>query len=327
MALTDLGRVCPVPQGAYNAATPYSRLDIVTFEGSSYICKSSTTGNSPIDTTYWQILAQGALGAAGTPSRPNLLHNWDFRNPVNQRAVSGTISTAGYFYDRWMLNSGSIVTNAAYLTLGAGTEIEQRIEGNLLAGETVTVSVMAGGTVFIGMGAMPISGTASVTLVGWGTATLGYATGYMYIRLSPTAASNVVQVKLELGTVSTLVYDPPMDYGTELAKCRRYFFKLGGDSPAPYYRFPNGVAVSSTIVGSHIAFPTKMRVTPTMSYVGAFMFIDGGNVSSIAPSSDGDGTDSHYVSYLAATAKTPGYSYSIRANNDITTALMFSADL
>ncbi|MDD4280571.1 MAG: hypothetical protein PHX74_12650 [Candidatus Sumerlaeales bacterium] len=201
----------------------------------------------------------------------NLLHNWDFRNPVNQRAISGTITTAGYFYDRWMLNSGSVVTNAAYLTLGAGTEIEQRIEGNLLAGETVTVSVMAGGMVFIGTGAMPISGTASVTLAGWGTATLGYATGYMYVRLSPTAASNVVRVKLEFGTVSTLAYDPPTDYGTELAKCMRYFQVLGN-----YYGFP-GYAFATQAAIVFIYLPVPMRISPSVSN-NSFTMVQNGTV-------------------------------------------------
>ena len=270
MALTDLGRVCPVPQGAYNAVTPYSRLDIVTFEGSSYVCKSSTTGNSPIDTTYWQILAQGALGAAGTPSRPNILHNWDFHNAVNQREFSGAISTAGYFYDRWMLNSGTVTVGTNFLAIASAARIEQRIEGLYLAGETVTVSVMAGSTVYSGTGTMPTStGTVGVTLTGWGSATLGYATGYMYVRLSPTAASNVMQVKLEIGTVSTLAYDPPMDYGAELLKCQRYFLNLGA------YAFWQGYAFSSTVGVGDISVPTKMRITPTLSTT-AFNIVSNG---------------------------------------------------
>ncbi|MDD4280292.1 MAG: hypothetical protein PHX74_11235, partial [Candidatus Sumerlaeales bacterium] len=171
---------------------------------------------------------------------------------------SGTISTVGYFYDRWMLNSGSVVTNAAYLTLGAGTEIEQRIEGTLLAGETVTVSAMAGGTVFIGTGTMPISGTASVTLAGWGTATLGYATGYMYVRLAPTAASNVVRVKLEFGTVSTLAYDPPMDYAVELLKCQRFMRMASG----PVWNA--GLIDNSLAIEFEIPYPDGMRITPTL---------------------------------------------------------------
>ena len=189
---------------------------------------------------------------------PNILHNWDFRNPVNQRGVSGAISTGTYFYDRWIRNSGTVTTNAAYLTIGAAAVIEQRIEGNLLAGETVTVTVKVGASYISGSGTFPTSaGTASVTLTGWGTAALGYATGYMYVRLSPTAASNVVRVKLEMGTVSTLAYDPPMDYGAELLKCQRYLFL--------YNAYVATTAQVDTNACHFIALTTStMRVLPSI---------------------------------------------------------------
>lgn len=198
------------------------------------------------------------LSAPSLYGHRNILHNYDFRNPVNKRAVSGAISTGGYFYDRWILNSGTVTTNADYLTIGASAEIKQRIEGNLLAGETVTASVMVGGTVFSGTGIMPTSsGTVSVTVTGWGTATLGYATGYMYVRLSPTAASNVVRVKLEMGTVSTLAYDPPMDYGAELLKCQRYLKRFEGD-------FARMVSYTPDILYFAMIQATAFRITPTL---------------------------------------------------------------
>lgn len=53
----------------------------------------------------------------GQVSGENLLHNWDFRNPVNQRGVSGTVSSAGYFYDRWKLVSGEVVIGSGSITL------------------------------------------------------------------------------------------------------------------------------------------------------------------------------------------------------------------
>lgn len=199
-------------------------------------------------------------------SNPNLLHNWDFRNPVNQRGVSGTISATGYFYDRWILNSGAVTTNDAYLTVGAGAVIEQRIEGNLLSGATVTVSVMVGGEVYSGAGTMPTSaGTALVTLTGWGTATLGYAEGYMYVRLSPTAASNVQAVKLGLGTVSTLAYDPPMDHAVELQKCQRFYYRIAALSGGRTF----GMSMSGSNKGDFnvlINHPVGMRIQPTITH-------------------------------------------------------------
>ena len=56
---TSAGRVLIIPKGEYNASTTYSMLDLVTYQGSSYVCKQTSTGNLPTNTTYWQLSAQG----------------------------------------------------------------------------------------------------------------------------------------------------------------------------------------------------------------------------------------------------------------------------
>lgn len=62
----DLGRVMPVAQGAYSTTKTYVPLDIVTYNGSSYICLATNTGKAPTDMTYWQSLAmRGSDGPAG----------------------------------------------------------------------------------------------------------------------------------------------------------------------------------------------------------------------------------------------------------------------
>ena len=236
-----------------------------------------------------ELIDNGDIDVGGGGGQ-NILHNWDFRNPVNQRAVTGAITTGTYFYDRWIRNSGTVTTNAAYLTVGAAAVIEQRIEGNLLAGETVTVSVMVGGTVYSGTGIMPTSGTASVTLTGWGTATLGYATGYMYVRLAPTAASNVVRVKLEFGTVSTLAYDPPMDHGVELPKCRRYF---RNDLQSLYVP----IHATTTECSFQVNLNPPMRVIPTITISNLASLIYMRGVDAYTPNSENvsDASVSRYL--------------------------------
>lgn len=47
------------PQGVYSSGTSYVIADSVAYNGSSYIAKTSTTGNLPTDTDYWQLLATG----------------------------------------------------------------------------------------------------------------------------------------------------------------------------------------------------------------------------------------------------------------------------
>ena len=57
--MISAGRVLLMPKGAYNPSTTYEILDIVSYNGSSYIAKGTTTGNLPTDTTYWQLSAYG----------------------------------------------------------------------------------------------------------------------------------------------------------------------------------------------------------------------------------------------------------------------------
>lgn len=56
--IINAGRIAPIPKGDYNAATAYEHLDIVSYEGSSYICKQDTTaGILPTNTEYWQLMS------------------------------------------------------------------------------------------------------------------------------------------------------------------------------------------------------------------------------------------------------------------------------
>lgn len=120
---------------------------------------------------------------------PNLLDNSDFTNPVNQRGVSGTISTAGYFIDRWKLVSGTVQITAEGLVLN-GT-ISQILEN--AAGTDVTASSSAGAASYD-------NSTKTFTLT---------ATG-----------QTITWAKLEKGSVATPYV--PKGYGAELAECLRY---------------------------------------------------------------------------------------------------------
>jgi hypothetical protein len=56
-----------VPKGEYDNATAYVVGDSVSYDGSSYVCTTNSTGNLPTDTSYWQLLAsKGDTGPAGT---------------------------------------------------------------------------------------------------------------------------------------------------------------------------------------------------------------------------------------------------------------------
>lgn len=66
MARQNLGRVAMVSKGEYSSATSYEKLDIVTYDGSSYVCKKDSIGNLPTNTEYFDVLAEkGTKGENG----------------------------------------------------------------------------------------------------------------------------------------------------------------------------------------------------------------------------------------------------------------------
>ena len=51
------GRVLQIHKGDYNSTVTYNPLDEVLYNGSTYVCKQTSTGNVPTNTTYWQLVA------------------------------------------------------------------------------------------------------------------------------------------------------------------------------------------------------------------------------------------------------------------------------
>jgi hypothetical protein len=63
----DLGKITTTLEGDFNPSNVYERLDIVTFDGSSYISKIDNNNFPLTDTTAWQLSAKkGDTGADGT---------------------------------------------------------------------------------------------------------------------------------------------------------------------------------------------------------------------------------------------------------------------
>ena len=62
MATIDVGKIRFNWLGAYSASTEYSKDDVVSYSGSSwvYIKATAATGQTPADNTYWDIMADGS---------------------------------------------------------------------------------------------------------------------------------------------------------------------------------------------------------------------------------------------------------------------------
>ena len=72
MPRTILGKVSLTPKGEYSPDTAYTALDVVGYEGSSWLALQDVTGVAPAEGESWMLLAkkgdrgeQGVRGPAG----------------------------------------------------------------------------------------------------------------------------------------------------------------------------------------------------------------------------------------------------------------------
>lgn len=61
--MISAGRVLIMPKGAFDINTQYEMLDLVSYNGSSYLALTTTIGNLPTDTTKWMLSAYGGNAA------------------------------------------------------------------------------------------------------------------------------------------------------------------------------------------------------------------------------------------------------------------------
>lgn len=212
---------------------------------------------------------------------PNLLDNSDFTNPVNQRGVSGTISTAGYFIDRWKLISGTVqITENGLVLNGTMSQILENA-----AGTDVTASASAG--------------------------TASYDNSTKTFTLTATGQT-ITWAKLEKGSVATPYV--PKGYGAELAECQRYFKRVGN-------RGFRGWATNETNVVCCLTLATQMRVKPTITPVGTLTAYDEvSSVTVTMDSSTGSTVDTARIT-AHGTGLTAFRPYSLLGNVDISADL------
>lgn len=175
---------------------------------------------------------------------PNLLDNWYFGNPVNQRG-STEYTAIGYSIDRWInsnakttIDSGLTVTSTLY-----DNNLFQKIDTALwssLVGKKVTLSFLVTaitGTWVPGFANVPI-GSISKTGIAYTTVTVSGGTpdAIKFISLGSEAGNSItiLAAKLELGSTQTLahlengnwVLNEIPDYGEQLRKCQRYYYQV-----------------------------------------------------------------------------------------------------
>lgn len=90
--IVDVSAIIPIVtlviKGEYNATTTYSVLDVVFYDGSSWVCTATSVGHTPADgSPYWQLLVSGEMPHLGYFSSYQVLEQ-RYPNPeVGQWAV------------------------------------------------------------------------------------------------------------------------------------------------------------------------------------------------------------------------------------------------
>lgn len=269
-------------------------------------------------------------------SNPNLLDNWYFADPINQRGKA-EYTEGGYTIDRWKShrnNRFDVDTGTFYFDVGnTYQQLSQVIEGwKGLIDKTVTLSALVETDVefYIRI----IYGTSAsnelIQLVPAGTKGVVSVTGIIpqgatQVWVQPVTSRNttptsgsvkLTAAKLELGSEQTLAHqnaegnwvlnDPPPNKQQELAKCQRYFIKQG------LYTQISGGTYATGAISAGIALPVAMRTTPSIKYdiesTNNCVIVDGTKhlITSITPIMYGmtvmlnitiDGTLTRYVPY------------------------------
>lgn len=252
-----------------------------------------------------------AVAMALQLSNPNLLDNWYFGNPVNQRNVSGAIDAVGYFLDRWKLVSGSVTIGSNGITLN-GT-IAQILE--TAVGTDVTASALTTEGVVV---ASYDNNSKTISLTGTG--------------------QTFVAAKLELGSQQTLAHQDANgnwvlneipDYGEQLRRCQRYFVNFNPYKMA-WFTMPPAVASSTTQAYSGITLPVAMRAQPVVSYYGNIALSQANNhaITAILVSPSTFTGNSIQLRYdVSAGTLTANSLYRVQGNADATSYIWLSADL
>lgn len=218
-----------------------------------------------LDHTAQQI--DDAVALAPQLSNLNLLDNWYFATPVNQRGQVKYTKSWEYGIDRWLCaGDGKVTIAEGHCVFYGAVDQGLSVEMPDILGCTMTASVLlTDGTLITGTAVntdnsidIPfVSGVSGVHLALNATALSNHRRFRTYIV--PERA--VVAVKLELGSQQTLAHQDSdgnwvlneiPDYGEQLRRCQRYFQTFATESLRPT---------------NAIDFRPVMRVTPALSTI------------------------------------------------------------
>jgi hypothetical protein len=193
-----------------------------------------------------------------------------------------------------------------------------------IAGDTTGTWLTTNGIgirVSFGLG---VGSTYSGTAGSWAGSTYWSATGAVSVVGTNGATFYITGVQFEVGSSASSF--EVADYTTQLCMCQRYYY--ANQATNAYGSFTTGALISGTELQGVVPYPVTMRTTPVFSSSGSFETLTNGTARST--------TLSYGVSEISpstCTVKgtlsgaTGGQSGVLRASNDTTAKLIFSAEL
>ncbi len=221
-------------------------------------------------------------------SNPNLLDNWYFPDPINQRGQK-KYTAKGYTIDRWIITGGTLTLSDSGLafdnTDGASSvEMYEMLEMTSFLGKEISFSVIANDKLISARGVVPLTTGSAVIYDDKKIALLlrlmdsGFPAGSIWVY--PGNKYTISAAKLELGPVQTLAHqdaagnwvlnDPPPNKAPELTKCQRYQYIVNtiGNPVALFGQGP----VRSDGASATVTIPIpNMRSYPALSTVGPLL--------------------------------------------------------
>lgn len=282
-----------------------------------YVAPTWQNGGPPaLNAKNMQDISDSLAYVSNNMVNPNLLDNWYFGKPVNQRGQT-SYTSAGYAIDRWIFSTsdGHVAILDGSLEIFSpgqyGAYLSQTIETALtksLAGQVVTASVLAAAgdeafsfnlskdDVYVNsftihpntVSSMTFTIPTDATKISWTFA--GNAAGYV----------RPIAVKLELGSEQTLAHQDANGnwvlneipkFGDQLAECQRYYYRLYGTTQLFALTAPAFCSTGGTVYIS-VALPVPMRALPVVSVHNTTLELFGGGTKYIKTL---DGGLQHYA--------------------------------
>lgn len=241
-----------------------------------YVAPTWQNGGPPaLNAKNMQDISDNLAYVSNNMVNPNLLDNWYFGNPVNQRGQA-SYTDGEYGIDRFTFDGqGGIMTVGdgfvSFQKTGDYTSPIQLFEPNRVpANQTVTISAIVNDDLFFATGTLESNVPVSCPGGRVEAYRLDNRSVFRFV-FTGSGVYKVKAIKLELGTQQTLahqengvwVLNEIPDYGEQLRKCQRYYFKTASAQYSAYMMRKN---TDDYLMDSCI-FPVTMRTTPSVQLV------------------------------------------------------------